>query len=120
MWWEHPWPGGEKVILAQLTSKSLCDLGVPHPFWFSQWYQESCFALARAQMSKPNSSSLVWVPNCLFHEAGTSRGQDESSLSPWCPQWPEEGPAWKGHRGLPMEPGLVPGYLQGVSKSRLC
>ena len=35
MWWEDPWPGGEKVILAQLTSKSLCDLGVPHPFWFA-------------------------------------------------------------------------------------
>ena len=59
MWWEYPWPGGEKVILAQLTFKSLCDLGVPHRFWFTQWYQESRSALALAQVSKPNSLSSV-------------------------------------------------------------
>lgn len=47
------------MILAQLTFKSLCDLGVPQPFWFAQWYQESCSALALAQVSKPNSLSSV-------------------------------------------------------------
>ena len=59
LWWEDPWPGGEKVMLVQLTSKSLCDLGVPHPFRFAQWYQESRSALAFLQVSKPNSLSSV-------------------------------------------------------------
>lgn len=62
-------------------------------------------ALALSQVAMSNSPQRECAdPERPSPQTGTQRASHAvSSLSPWCPQRPVQGPAWKGHRCLLME-----------------